>query len=73
MPASPLATTLMRTSCADLLVVGQHAVGVGDQDPLAAVAVAGDTCTIAAPADAGGLVDALQQRDLRRPCGTSSG
>ena len=41
MPVSPVATTLIAEQGAHLLVVGQQAVGVGDQDPLAAVAVAG--------------------------------
>ena len=41
MPVSPLATALIRSRRADLLVVGEQAVGVGDEDALAAVAVAG--------------------------------
>ena len=49
---------------ADLLVVGEQAVGVGDQDALAAVAVARADLHDGAAAGAGRLVDPLQQRDL---------
>ena len=49
---------------ADDLVVGEQAVAVGDEHPLAAVAVAGRDLHDRRAGRAGGLVDAAQQLDL---------
>ena len=72
-----MATPITRNSVRDLVVLGEQAVAVGDEDAAPAVGVARPmTCVMAEPSAARGRVGPLEQLDLaspwRRPRGRSA-
>jgi hypothetical protein len=72
MPASPLATTLIRNEAAHLLVLGEHAVGVGDEDAACGCRRSRPTPARSPHRPSGRVVDPPEQFDLAA-LGTSSG